>query len=290
MNEFVIVTDSAADLSPELIEEMETVVIPLTYNIQGRDNPNYPDHREMDPHTFYELLRRGEPATTAAINVSAYTETLTPILEAGKDILLMVFSSGLSTTYQSALIAAEELREAFPQRVIRTVDTLCASLGQGLLVWHACRKRGEGLTLDEVCAWAEENKLHLCHWFTVDDLNHLKRGGRVSAATALLGTMLSIKPVLHVDDEGHLINMSKVRGRAAALSALVDQMENTAVEPAGQTVFISHGDAPDDARLVAEDVKARFGVGRVVINTIGPVIGAHSGPGTIALFFLGTNR
>lgn len=215
---------------------------------------------------------------------------MTPFLDAGQDVLVLAFSSGLSTTYQSSVIAVEELREQYPDRKIYTVDTLAASLGQGLLVWHAAQLRTQGKTIEEVRDWVEENKLHLCHWFTVDDLNHLKRGGRVSAATALLGTMLSIKPVLHVDDEGHLINMSKARGRAASLKALVDKMEETAIDPAGQTIFISHGDCEGDARKVAGMVKERFGVEVAVIGTIGPVIGAHSGPGTMALFFLGEKR
>jgi DegV family protein with EDD domain len=290
MNEFVIVTDSSADLSPELVEETGVVVIPLTYTVQGVDRPNYFDHREMDPKEFYDFLRKGESATTSAVNTDAYLEALSPLLEDGKDILILAFSSGLSTTYQSAVIAAEELQEKFPGRTIRAVDTLCASMGQGLLVWHATQKQKEGRSLEEVRDWTEENKLHLCHWFTVDDLYHLKRGGRVSAATALLGTMLSIKPVLHVDDEGHLINVSKARGRAASLTALVDEMEKSAIHPEEQIVFISHGDALEDANKVAADVKARFHIKRVVMNTVGPVIGAHSGPGTIALFFLGTHR
>jgi len=188
------------------------------------------------------------------------------------------------------VIAAEELREKYPDRKIYTVDTLAASLGQGLLVWYAAQMRAQGKTIEEVRDWVEDNKLNLCHWFTVDDLNHLKRGGRVSAATALVGTMLAIKPVLHVDDEGHLINVGKVRGRAAALKALVDEMEKTAINPSEQTVFISHGDSEEDARKVADMVQERFGVQVKVIDYVGPVIGAHAGPGVIALFFLGSKR
>ena len=229
-------------------------------------------------------------ATTAAINAAEYTDALEPILQAGKDVLVLAFSSGLSATYQASVMAVEELREKYPERKLYTVDTLCASLGQGLLVYHAVQQQRMGKSIEEVRDWVEQNKLHLCHWFTVDDLHFLKRGGRVSAATAVLGSMLQIKPVLHVDDAGHLINMAKARGRAASLSALVDHMEQTAVRPGEQVIFISHGDCPEDARQVADDVKKRFGVERVVLNTIGPVIGAHSGPGTVALFFLGTKR
>ena len=290
MNRFAIITDSSADLTEQMVEELDITVLPLRYTMQGEERPNWPNHREMDPHAFYDLLRKGERATTAALNTHDYLEVMTPFLDAGQDVLVLVFSSGLSTTYQSSVIAVEELREKYPDRKIYTVDTLAASLGQGLLVWYAAGLRAEGKTIEEVRDWVEENKLHLCHWFTVDDLNHLKRGGRVSAATALVGTMLSIKPVLHVDDEGHLISMSKARGRAASLKALVDKMEETAIDPGNQTIFISHGDCEDEAQKVADMVRERFGVQNVVINYVGPVIGAHSGPGTMALFFLGRER
>jgi DegV family protein with EDD domain len=289
MNQFAILTDSGADLPQAMVEELDVAVVPLRYTIQGQERLDWPDHREMDPHVFYDLLRQGERATTAALNVHDYLEHLTPLLQAGQDVLVLVFSSGLSTTYQSCVLAAEELREQYPDRKLLVVDTLCASMGQGLLVWHAAQLRAQGKTIEEVRDWVEENKLHLCHWFTVDDLNHLKRGGRVSAATALVGTMLSIKPVLHVDDEGHLVSMGKARGRAASLKALVDKMAQTAIEPEKQTIFISHSDCEEDARKLAELVRERFGV-EAVIGEIGPVIGAHSGPGTLALYFLGKER
>ena len=234
------------------------------------------------------MLRDGEMATTSAVNVAEYTAMLEPLLQAGKDVLVLAFSSGLSTTYQSSVIAVNELSEQYPDRKIYTVDTLCASMGQGLLVWLAAQERKRGQSIEAVRDWVEENKLRLCHWFTVDDLHFLKRGGRISAATAVVGTMLSIKPVLHVDDEGHLISMGKARGRGASLTALVDHMEQTATDV--DTVFISHGDCLADAEKVAADVRKRFGTRDVVINTIGPVIGAHAGPGTVALFFLGTKR
>ena len=236
------------------------------------------------------MLREGAMATTSAVNVGDYTEALTPFLEAGKDVLVLAFSSGLSATCNSARIAAQELSEQYPQRRVRVVDTLCASLGQGLLVWHAAKLKQAGKSLDEVGDWAEENKLRLCHWFTVSDLHFLKRGGRISPATAVLGTMLSIKPVMHVDDEGHLIKVGTARGRGASLKALVDHMAETADDPGNQVVFISHGGCLEDAQKVAQDVKARFGTKEVVINYVGPVIGAHSGPGTVALFFLGSKR
>ncbi|HIR84768.1 MAG TPA: DegV family protein [Candidatus Galloscillospira excrementavium] len=290
MSEYVIVTDSSSDLSETMAREIGVEVLPMAFTMGGKTYHNYPDNREMDPKDFYQELREGGMATTSAVNVSDYTQMVEPILKEGKDVLILVFSSGLSSTYQSSVLAVEELREKYPDRKIFTVDTLCASLGQGLLVWHAAQLQKAGKSIEEVRDWTEENKLHLCHWFTVDDLHFLKRGGRVSAATAVVGSMLQIKPVLHVDDEGHLINVGKARGRGASLTALVDHMKETAIDPAEQTVFISHGDCLADAEKVAADVKARLGFKEVVINTIGPVIGAHSGPGTVALFFLGTKR
>ena len=288
MSDYVIVTDSSADLPASLVRELGVEVLPLSFTVQGKTYHNYPDDREMDPKVFYKMLRDGQMATTSAVNVAEYTNMLEPFLQAGKDVLVLAFSSGLSTTYQSSVIAVNELSEQYPDRKIYTVDTLCASLGQGLLVWRAVQEQKKGKSIEEVRDWVEENKLHLCHWFTVDDLHFLKRGGRISAATAVVGTMLSIKPVLHVDDEGHLISMGKARGRGASLTALVDHMEKTVTDV--DTVFISHGDCLADAEKVAADVKKRFGTKDVVINNVGPVIGAHSGPGTLALFFLGTKR
>ena len=212
------------------------------------------------------------------------------MLAAGDDALVLVFSSGLSTTYQSAEIAADELREKYPERTIKVVDTLCASRGQGLLVWYAAKKRDEGMNLEEVYNWCESHKLNLCHWFTVDDLVYLKRGGRVSAATALLGTMLNIKPVLHVDDEGHLISMGKVRGRKASIEAIAKKLGETGIPGENDTVFICHGDCIEDAQYLEKLVKEKYGVKEVYIYYTGAVIGSHSGPGTLALFFLGEHR
>ena len=290
MNKFEIITDSGADLPQYLAEELDVSVLSLHFTIQGQEYADRPDRRDMEPHVLYDLLRQGEMGKTSALNAADYIETMTPMLEAGQDVLVIAFSSGLSATYQSSVIAVEELREKYPERRIYTVDTLAASLGQGLLVWHAAKLRDEGKSIEEVRDWLEDHKLNLAHWFTVDDLNHLKRGGRVSAATALVGTMLSIKPVLHVDDEGHLINVSKARGRAAALKALVDKMEEDAIDPANQTIFISHGDSEADARKVADMIRDRFGVEVKVIDFVGPVIGCHAGPGVIALFYLGRKR
>ena len=290
MSDFIILTDSSADLSAEMAQELDIQVIPLSFIMKGRTYRDFPDNREMDPHLFYEALRQGEEATTAAVNVGQYTEALEPLLQAGKDVLILAFSSGLSATYNSSRLAVEELREKYPERKLYTVDTLCASLGQGLLVWYAAKARERGGTIEEVRDWVEDRKLNLCHQFTVDDLHFLKRGGRISAATALVGSVLQVKPVLHVDNEGHLVNIGKVRGRQAALKALVDRMEATAIDSGSLTVFISHGDCLEDAQTVAGMVKKRFGVQNISINYVGPVIGAHSGPGTVALFYIGTNR
>lgn len=290
MSDFVILTDSSADLGAELVEQMDIQVLPLSFNVQGMTYYNYPDNRDMDPQSFYHLLRKGELATTAAVNVAQYAEALEPLLQAGKDVLILAFSSGLSATFNSSSVAVTELREKYPERKLYTVDTLCASLGQGLLVYLAAKEREKGKNIDEVRDWVVSHKLSICHQFTVDDLHFLKRGGRISSTTAVMGSMLKIKPVLHVDNEGHLVSIGKARGRQASLKALVDRMEQTAIDPKDQTVFISHGDCIQDAELVAQMVKDRFGVQKTYINYVGPVIGAHSGPGTLALFYVGVER
>lgn len=289
-NSYIVMTDSSADLTAELVEKLGLDVIPLSVNVGEKSFMNYPDEREIGSHEFYEMLRGGANAKTSAVNVDTFLNAMSVHLNAGKDILYLGFSSGLSSTYSASEIAAQELRESYPDRKILTVDTLCASLGQGLLIYLTMQKVLAGATIEEAAAFAEENRLHLCHWFTVDDLFFLKRGGRVSAATALVGSALGIKPVLHVDNEGHLINISKARGRKNSILALVDRMERSAIDPAKQTVFISHGDCRDDAEFLADEVRKRFGITDITINFVGPVIGAHSGPGTLALFFLGTER
>lgn len=290
MADFKILTDSCGDLSPALITQLELDVFPMFFHLGGKDYQNYPDDRELSNRVFYDNLRDGQVATTVAVNPAQWSELARPHLEAGKDILILAFSSGLSTTYQSACLAAEELREEFPDRNIEVVDSLCASMGEGLFCYHVARKRQSGATLEETKEYALSIRLKLCHWFTVDDLYFLKRGGRVSSTAALVGTMLQIKPVLHVDDEGHLIPVTKVRGRKAALNQLVKEMEATATDPENQTVFISHGDCIEDAQYVKKLIQEKLGTRNIILNPIGPVIGAHSGPGTVALFFLGSKR
>ncbi|MBS5134301.1 MAG: DegV family protein [Oscillospiraceae bacterium] len=290
MSNYRIVTDSAADMSAAMVEELGVTVLPLCFTMEEKTYEDHPDRRAMPIEEFYRRLREGKMATTSAVNVSQYIDVLEPMLQAGEDVLVLAFSSGLSTTYNSSAIAVAELREKYPERKIFTVDTLCASLGQGLLVWQAVALQKAGKSLEEVRDWAEANKLKLCHWVAVDDLAHLKRGGRISATTAFVGGMLNIKPIIHVDNEGHLINVGKVRGRSASLKYLVDEMGKRITDPQEQVIFISHSDCLEDAKVVGEEAKRRFGVKDVVYNHIGPVIGAHTGPGTVALFFMGTER
>lgn len=289
MNEFVIVTDSAADLPDALVKELELTVLPLRFTMENKTYEDHPDRRAMPIEEFYDRLRKGQMATTSAVNVGDYHDILRPILEDGKDVLVLAFTSGLSTTYQSAVIAANELAEEFPGRKLIVVDTLCASLGEGLMVWYAAQMKKEGKTMEEIRDWVEANKLHMLHWVAVDDLNHLKRGGRISATTAFVGGMLSIKPIIHVDNEGKLVNVAKARGRAASLNHVADKLITTG-DPKHQTVFISHSDCLADAQVVGEKLKGAGLADEVIYNHIGPVIGAHTGPGTVAVFCLGTER
>ena len=287
MSTYKIITDSGSDLPVDMLASLDLTMVPLTLNFRGQ---TLDDSVTDDIKTMYAALRAGEPATTSAVNPDRWEKTMEPVLQAGQDILVLGFSSGLSTTYQSAVIAAGELKERYPERKINVVDTRSASLGQGLLVWYACRKRDEGMDLDALTAWAEDARFHLCHWFTVDDLMYLKRGGRISATTAIVGTMLKIKPVLHMDDEGHLINMFKVRGRKASIEALVDKAAELGGDYDNSTMFICHGDCIEDAKYLESLAKDRLGVKNVFIGYTGAVIGSHSGPGTLALFFLGKQR
>ena len=284
---YQIITDNACDYPTGMYKELDLVSVPLTVLYKGE---SYTEYTETFLKNMFDGLRAGESASTSAINPEGWATAMEPVLQAGKDALILTFSSGLSATYQSAVIAANELQEKYPDRKIFVVDTLCASLGQGLLVWYACKKRDEGMGLEELAAWCEKARFNLCHWFTVDDLMCLKRGGRISGATALLGTMLKIKPVLHVDNEGHLINISKVRGRKASIEALVTKMGETQLPGENDTVFICHGDCKEDADYLAQRVKEEYGVKDVLIYYVGAVIGAHSGPGTLALFYLGQHR
>ena len=281
-------TDSACDLPRQMLQEANIITVPLVVNFRGEArNDSVADEQVKE---LYDAMRGGEVATTSAVNPDGWTKVIEPALASGKDALVLAFSSGLSTTYQSAVIAANELAESFPDRKIIVVDTCAAALGQGLLVWYTCKKRDEGLTLEELAAWVEDAKNHTAHWFTVDDLVYLKRGGRVSAATAVLGTVLNIKPVLHVDNAGHLISMVKARGRKAAINTLASKLGELGGEWDNSTVFICHADCIGDAQKLAAMVKEQYGVKEAFIGNLGAVIGSHAGPGTLALFFMGSEK
>ena len=287
MKDYVILTDSCCDLTADQLESSGITAIDLEIII---DNGEPVFNMDVDPKEFYAKLRQKGSVTTSAASMDRFTEFFEGYLKDGVDILYLGFSSGLSGTYNAAFVASQELSEKYPDRKVYTVDTLCASLGQGLFVYLAAKEKAAGKTIDQLYEWAKEQRYHLCHWFTVDDLFFLKRGGRVNAATAVMGTMLSIKPILHVDFKGKLINVSKARGRKAALDTLVANTKATITAPETQTMFICHGDCIEDAEYVAEKLKSELGVPEVIIGYTGPVIGAHSGPGTLAVFFLGTER
>ncbi len=287
MNDYQIITDSGADLPEELVRELDVRVVPLSLLFRGEFINDSVDENIKE---IYAALRNGENASTTAVNPLQWQDAIEPYLRLGRDVLVLPFSSGLSTTCSSALMAAEELRAAYPERKIRVVDTLGASLGQGLLVWYACKKRDGGADMDSLALWMEETKSHLCHWFTVDDLMFLKRGGRIGAVSAIAGTALNIKPILHVDNEGRLVNVGKTRGRKASLRFLLDKMAEIGWNDRQDAVFISHGDCPEDAEYLKSLIRERLGIDNVFIGYTGAVIGSHSGPGTVALFYLGRER
>ena len=289
MSEYVITTDNNSDLPEEYLKDHGVGCMYLSYSMDGK---NYTHGNFLPEHEFYEAMRNGSMPTTAQVNPENAKTLLEPYLKEGKDILHIAFSSGLSGTYNSSRIAAEELMEEYPDRKIIVVDSLSASLGQGLLVWLAQQKKELGQTLEDVADWVEKNKLKMVHLFTVDDLNHLYRGGRVSRTTAIVGSMLNIKPVLHVDNEGKLTAIGKVRGRKKALQELVKLMDEKIGSFGADcdTIFISHGDCEQDAQYVAAKVKEKYNIKNIIINQVGATIGAHSGPGTMALFFVGDVR
>ena len=291
MRDYVIMTDSCCDLSAAEVAESQLIVVPLTFTMDGKTYRDTPNHEDMSLEEFYQKLRKGKECTTAAVNVGGFLDAMRAVLQSGKDILCVNFSSALSTTYQSACIAAEELRQEFPESRIIVIDSLAASRGQGMLVWYAAKKKAEGKSIDEVADWVREMAPHQDHWFTVFDLNHLRRGGRLNATSAIVGTVLSIKPILHTDAEGKLTPVSKVRGMRAALDGLVKKMDELGIRPLeDQTVFICHADAQDSVDYVVSLLKNRFGITDVRAEFIGPVIGSHTGAGTLGLFFFGSER
>ncbi len=287
MENYVIFTDSSCDLSEKVIKDWGICSASLSFRFEGSDKEYL--NNEISVSDFYAEMRKGGVAKTSAVNSEAFISGFTPLLDKGLDILYIGFSSGLSTTFNSARLAAEALKEKYPERKIYIVDTLAASAGTALLIDMIRDKMSKGASIEEARDFAEESKLHICHWFTVDDLVYLKRGGRVSPTTAFVGNVLGIKPVLHVDNEGHLTSVLKVRGRRASINALAEKYGETA-SPLGTKAFISHSDCEADAKILAGILKEKYGAETELITDVGPVIGAHSGPGTLALFFYGTER
>ena len=287
MKEFIITTDTTCDLPDEYFNKHNLKVAPLYYNF---DDVVYGDKNKLGPKEFYDKMRSGHMPTTMAVNPDTAKELFTDLLNQGYDILHIGFSSALSGSCSVTATVARDLCEEVAGANLKVIDSLCASLGEGLLVHKAVKLKEAGKTIDEIADWLENNKLNLCHMFTVDDLHHLHRGGRVSKTTAIIGTLINVKPVLHVNNEGRLVPLNNVRGRKKALVALVNQMEKRLPGFENDTVFISHGDSLEDAEYVASLVKERFGIQDILINYVSPTIGSHSGPGTIALFFMGNPR
>ena len=283
---YVLVTDSACDISPAQLQEWRVKAVRLNYLFT--DNGEEKLDNDETPKSFYTSMREGRIAKTSSVNQERFVETFTPILEDGVDILYLAFSSGLSVTCENARKVASFLKEKYPARKITVIDSLAASAGQGLFVYLAVKNRDAGMTLEENAEELKKQVLHVCHWFTVDDLVYLKRGGRISRTTALLGTALNVKPVLHVDNEGHLIKMSQVHGRKKSIRKLAEKLGETILPDS--PVFISHGDCLEDAEMLREILKNEYGKEVQLVTYIGSVIGAHSGPGTLALFFLGKER
>ncbi len=283
---YVLITDSACDILPEKLAEWKVEMIPLAYLFTDTGKEQL-DHEEPI-REFYKSMRDGRVAKTSSVNESRFVDAFTPILEAGKDLIYLAFSSGLSVTCENGKKVAATLQEKYPDRKIVVIDSLAASAGQGLFVYLAVQNRDSGMSLEDNARALEAYVLHVCHWFTVDDLVYLKRGGRISRTTALLGTALNVKPVLHVDNEGHLIKMTQVRGRKKSIRKMAERLGETILPDS--PIFISHGDCAEDAEMLKEILEKEYGKEVTLINWIGSVIGAHSGPGTLALFFLGTER
>jgi DegV family protein with EDD domain len=287
---YEITTDSSANLTDGIIQQYGINIISLSYRIGDEDFNSYESGKTTDVKPFYDRIRQGQAASTSQVTRQDCRDVFEKVLKKGSDILHIGFSSALSGSFNAAAMVANELREEYPDRKIIVIDSLAASMGEGLLVYHAAILKEQGKTIEDVSGWLNTNILRLCHWFTVDDLMYLKRGGRISPTTALVGSLMGIKPILHVDDEGRLINVGKVRGRRHSVEELFNQMKKTCENPEGQVVFIGHGDCIEDAHYLESLIRNELNVKNVVINYIDAVIGAHSGPGTLALFFLGIKR
>lgn len=292
MENYVIITESTCDATYSIAETSGiNYIIPMNFSIEGKNHLDYPDHKSLPIEEFYHYLRNKKEAHTSALNPQDIVDVCEPYMEKGISVLYLVFSSGLSNTYQNSLLAARELNEKYDAQ-LRPVDTKTASMGQALFAYYCAQKKASGMSMEQVAVWAEENAKYVSALFTVDDLFHLKRGGRVSAATAILGSALGIKPILHVDDEGHLVSIGKVRGRKASLDDLVNRAMKTRVKQVDEKIYISHADCYEDAVYVKDQMKKNLGLkdNNFEINYIGPTIGVHAGPGTVALFFMATQR
>lgn len=290
MREFKIYTDSTSDLPNELVKHMGVTVVPTEVFLKGKRYLDYPDERELSKKAFFEAVREGEMPTTAVIPPSRFYEYFEKDVKEGYDILYIVFSSGLTTTRQNAMIAADEMKETYPDSNIVVVDSMSASLGEGGLVYFAAQMKESGKSINEIKNWIEENRLKLCIWFTVDDLRHLWRGGRISATSAAVGGVLNIKPLIHVSDEGKLEPVEKVRGRKQAIDALFNKAKNDAVNPRGQTMFVVHADCGEECRRLQRRLLDELKVKEVITGVMGPVVGTHTGPGAIGLLFMAEHR
>ncbi len=289
-NKYIIVTDTACDLSQEMLDSLGIIALPMHVIIHGEDYLHYADYRNLSKEDFFDMLKKYDDVTTSQVDLTAAEDTLRSLAESGKDILYIAFSSGLSGTYSAVKMIGEDLSEEFPERKIFVIDSLCASGGEGLLCYLAAKKKEGGLSIEELRDWIENNKLRICHWFTVDDLDHLKRGGRISAATATIGGLLKIKPIMYMDRKGHLTPNSKAAGRSMSLDAIANKMEKHSDTREFDTVMISQAQCRTDAETLKEKILSRFKIGEVIIVDIDPIIAAHTGKGCISLFFVGNER
>lgn len=287
---YQIITDSSCDLPQSLVDQIDVRVMPLHVYIDGVHYYSYLDWHEIPPKAFFDRVRNGAKITTSAASLVENAEFLEPSLREGLDVIFISFSSGLTSNCHTMQLAAEELQEKYPERRILIMDSLCASLGQGLFVYLAAKKQQEGASLTELYDYLTELRLHVCHWFTLNDLMYLKRGGRISATAAIAGTMLQIKPVMHMDNDGRLAPVTKAKGRKAALTALAAKALETGIDLPSQTLFICHGDCREDAEFIAAKIREKSAVQDIIINYVGTGIGAHTGPGVVSLFFIGTQR
>lgn len=290
MDNYLLVTDATCDLDIETVEKYNIEVLPMSARLGDKEYMHYYDFREISFEDFYEAIRQGQLSSTSQITPHQYIEHLSPMLEAGNDILYICFTSGLSNSYQSSLLAQKELQEKFPERKLVIIDSLNACTGEGYTVYHAALNKEKGMGLEENAKWIEDNRQNLASWFTVEDLKYLYRGGRVSRTTAIVGGALNIKPILHVDSEGKLNNVNTAHGRNKSLRALADKLKETAINPAEQTIYISHGDCLKDAEKLRDIIMKQTPVKKVVFSRIGPVVGTHTGPGAITLHFYAKGR